>query len=281
MHNNRRQQAPHVKLVGFLTYEFAKREHHQCVSVELIYSPGNAFKDDQVCEWIRETAPDVFELAKIPDLAWLMIDIAEGRVDAKPAGEKHRFVVRTRQHLGDRHRCSFTLQPTFIGNSPSKIVEPVASADFTFPECLAWIDVAIDRALEHKDATRDALTDLLFNRGVGVSGQGSFYGSQHPSEIAPTARIGAMYLRRCDPRILYYKDSKDSDGWISLGTVTPSDRQITQITTDTFMEKIDVRAGESLAQTRSGSERCDHVMDDIQCGLARGHDGSHRRDGSP
>lgn len=117
----------HQKLLGFLASEFTKKEGHQCVSVELMFSPGGGFKDEQVREWVRANDPDLFEMANIPDFVSNMLDIAEGEADAKPAG-RHRFFVRTTQFLRGRQICSFALQPAFSGSDDSMALQTASAA---------------------------------------------------------------------------------------------------------------------------------------------------------
>lgn len=117
----------HQKILGFLIGEFAKTEGHQCTSVELLFSPGSGYKDEQVREWMRADDPELFEPARSPELVSLMIDIAEGEADAKPPG-RYRFIVRTTQFLKGRQICSFALQPAFAGNDDSSALATAAAS---------------------------------------------------------------------------------------------------------------------------------------------------------
>ncbi len=108
--------ALHAKVLGFLAGEFARKEGRQCTAVELVHSPGNGFKDDTIRKWVRADDPDLFDnFVNVENFVKQILEIAEGEADAKSPG-KHRFVVRTHQHLGERATCSFALQPAYNGS---------------------------------------------------------------------------------------------------------------------------------------------------------------------
>jgi hypothetical protein len=105
----------HQKLLGFLMGEWARKDNRQLTEVHLLYAPGNGFKDEDIRKWIRADEPDLFaEFVNVERLVTQIIDIANGEADAKPAG-KHRFLVRTIQHLGGRATHSFALSPSYTG----------------------------------------------------------------------------------------------------------------------------------------------------------------------
>jgi hypothetical protein len=106
----------HAKLLGFLMTEWARKENRQLVGVELLFSPGGGYKDEMIRKWLRSDEPDLFaEYGNIEKLCALIMEIAEGEADAKPAG-KHRFVVRTHQHMGERMTQAFALSPSYRGS---------------------------------------------------------------------------------------------------------------------------------------------------------------------
>jgi len=106
----------HTKVMGFLMAEWARKENRQLVAVDLLYSPGNGFKDEEIRKWVRADEPELFsEFIHIEKLVSQIVEIAEGEVDAKPAG-KHRFVVRCHQHMGARATHSFALSPSYRGS---------------------------------------------------------------------------------------------------------------------------------------------------------------------
>ena len=107
----------HQKLLAFLAGEFARKDERQCVRVDLDFAPGNGYKDESIRKWVRADEPDTFDnFANVEKLVGQVIEIAEGEANAKPPG-KHRFVLRTHQHLGGRAVMSFALSPQFSGGS--------------------------------------------------------------------------------------------------------------------------------------------------------------------
>ena len=112
----------HAKLHPFLLTEWARKDNRQLVAVELIYAPGGGFREEPIRKWVRADEPDFFaEIINLEKLVTLIIEIAEGEVDAKPAG-KHRFVVRTLQHHGERPYTSFSLSPSYTGGDDTSLV---------------------------------------------------------------------------------------------------------------------------------------------------------------
>jgi hypothetical protein len=107
----------HGKILGFLMAEWARKENRQLVGVDLLYAPGQGFRDEEIRRWERADEPDFFaEFVNVEKLVSLIIEIAEGEADAKAPG-KHRFIVRTRQHMGSKPTLSFALYPGYSGSS--------------------------------------------------------------------------------------------------------------------------------------------------------------------
>lgn len=112
----------HGKILGFLMAEWARKDNRQLTGVDLLYAPGNGFKDEEIRKWIRTDEPELFaEFGNIEKLVALILEIAEGEADAKPPG-KHRFIVRTHQHMGGRATMSFPLSPSYRGSEDSALV---------------------------------------------------------------------------------------------------------------------------------------------------------------
>ena len=112
----------HGKILGFLMTEWARKDNRQLVGVDLLFAPGNGFRDEEVRKWVRADEPDFFaEFVNIEKLVTQIIEIADGEADAKPSG-KHRFVVRTHQHLGGRANMSFALSPSYTGNDDTALM---------------------------------------------------------------------------------------------------------------------------------------------------------------
>ncbi len=111
-----------AKVLSFLAGEFSRKEGRQCVQVDLLFAPGNGFRDEEIRKWVRADEPEMFDnFVNVEKLAALIAEIAEGEADAKPAG-KHRFVVRTHQHMGGRATSSFALSPGFHGGDDAALV---------------------------------------------------------------------------------------------------------------------------------------------------------------
>lgn len=112
----------HGKILGFLMAEWARKDNRQLTGVDLLYAPGNGFKDEEVRKWIRSDEPELFaEFVNVEKLVAQILEIAEGEADAKPPG-KHRFVVRTHQHMGGRATMSFPLSPSYRGSDDTALM---------------------------------------------------------------------------------------------------------------------------------------------------------------
>jgi hypothetical protein len=104
------------RILGFLMGEWSRKDNRQLVGVDLLYAPGGGYRDEEIRKWERADEPDLFaEFVNIEKLVNLIVEIAEGEADAKAPG-KHRFIVRTRQHLGNKQSMSFALNPSFVGS---------------------------------------------------------------------------------------------------------------------------------------------------------------------
>ena len=108
------------KILQFLMIEWARKDNRQLVAVELIYAPGGGFREEPIRKWMRADEPDFFTAVNIEKLVAQIIEITEEEADSKPAG-KHRFVIRTRQHLGERATMSFPLSPRCCGDETSSV----------------------------------------------------------------------------------------------------------------------------------------------------------------
>lgn len=114
----------HGKVLGFLMAEWARKDNRQLVGVDLLYSPGQGFRDEEVRRWERADEPEFFaEFVNIEKLVTQIVDVAESEADAKLPG-KHRFVVRCRQHMGGKSSMSFALYPSYIGAGDETSLTP-------------------------------------------------------------------------------------------------------------------------------------------------------------
>lgn len=112
-----------AKILGFLMGEWARKENRQLVAVDLLFSPGSGYRDEEIRTWVRADEPDLFaEFVNIEKLVLLIIEIAVDTADSKTAG-KHRFVVRCRQHGGSKPSLSFALSPSYTGGDDTSIVQ--------------------------------------------------------------------------------------------------------------------------------------------------------------
>lgn len=107
----------HGRVLGFLMTEWARKDNRQLVGVDLLYSPGQGFRDEERRKWERADEPEFFaEFVNIEKLVSQIVEFAEGEADSMPAG-KHRFVLRCRQHGGNKPTMSFSLSPGYRGAS--------------------------------------------------------------------------------------------------------------------------------------------------------------------
>ena len=114
----------HGKILGFLMSEWARKDNRQLVGVDLLYSPGTGFRDEEVRRWERADEPELFaEFVNIEKLVTQIVELAEGEADAKPPG-KHRFVCRCRQHMGSKPTLSFALYPSYTGSGDDQALVP-------------------------------------------------------------------------------------------------------------------------------------------------------------
>lgn len=103
------QQRRHDKLFTFLITEMPRKEHRQCVQVELLYAPGDGLKMETLHAWRREDDSKMFEdLSGIEPLVSAIFQVANDALACKDVG-KHRFIVRTHQHLGVKPTHLFCL----------------------------------------------------------------------------------------------------------------------------------------------------------------------------
>lgn len=112
------------KILAFLMGEWVRVGNRQLVGVDLLYAPGGGYKDEDVRRWEREDEPQFFaEIVNVEKLVSQILEIAQGEADAKPSG-KHRFIVRTRQHMGTKPTMSFALYPSYHGGGDEVSLVP-------------------------------------------------------------------------------------------------------------------------------------------------------------
>jgi regulator of replication initiation timing len=112
----------HRKIHDFLLTEWARKDNRQLVEVHLMYAPTGGYRNEPIRKWVRADEPEFFaEIVNVEKLVTLIVEIAEGEVDAKPPG-RHSFRLRTQQHLGEQASMSFALQPSYNGQDETTIM---------------------------------------------------------------------------------------------------------------------------------------------------------------
>lgn len=129
-----------TKIICFLITEWARKDNRQLTEIALCFAPGGGFREEVIRQWTLADDPALFtDLVNVDKIGVQIVEIAEGEADAKSAG-KHRFVVRTRQHLGARAACSFSLSPSYHD-----------SDDVAIPSGGSFGQLLIERARRERD----------------------------------------------------------------------------------------------------------------------------------
>lgn len=149
----------HGKILGFLMGEWARKDNRQLVSVTLLYSPGNGYRDEEIRRWARGDKPDPFaEFVNIEKLTAQIIEIAMDEADAKAAG-KHRFIVRCTCSNSGRSTHSFALSPSCTGSDEGAI-ESMSGG------CKGHLQVVINHAVQlMREVFREVLREELSSQG--------------------------------------------------------------------------------------------------------------------
>jgi len=160
----------HGKILGFLMGEWARKDNRQLVGVDLLYAPGQGFRDEEVRRWERADEPEFFaEFVNIEKLVTQIIEIAETEADAKPPG-KHRFVVHTRQHLGKSPSMSFALYPTNFGGGDETALLPSHHGGNGAGASRGG-DIAVAQVLATNNAQLMRTNQQMFDGTIRVLGQ--------------------------------------------------------------------------------------------------------------
>lgn len=156
----------HQKILSFLMTELARKDNRQLDGVDLLFAPGNGFRDEPIRKWVRADEPDFFaEFVNIEKLVTLILEIAENEVDAKPGG-KHRFKVVTHQHLGERPYMSFSLSPGYTGGEETSLVPNGGGGGGR-----GGNDVAVAQILAGNNAQLMRTNTQMFDGTIRVLGQ--------------------------------------------------------------------------------------------------------------
>lgn len=106
------------RLLGFLMKEWSRKDSRQLVAVDLLYSPGHGYRDEEVRRWERADEPEFFaEPANVEQLAATIVRVAEEEADNRTG--RQRFVVRAHQHAGTKNVMSFSVVPAYYGSDGS------------------------------------------------------------------------------------------------------------------------------------------------------------------
>lgn len=118
----------YAKLLPFLLTAFARKDGRQCTGVDLLYAPGDGYRDEEIRNWAREEDPEIFDsFAYVESLVSTILEIAEREADTKAPG-KHRFIVRTHQHLGGRATMSFPIYQSDNSNEDNQMADKKKTA---------------------------------------------------------------------------------------------------------------------------------------------------------
>jgi hypothetical protein len=176
----------HSKMLQFLMTEWGRKDNRQLVAVELVYAPGGGFRDEPIRKWVRADEPDFFaEFVNIEKLVTQILEIAEGEVDAKPAG-KHRFVVRTHQHLGERANHAFALSPSYTGGDETALVPNGGGGGAGSKGS----DVAVAQILASNNGQLMRINTQMFDGTIRVLGQQNL--NMHDQIMALTAENATL-----------------------------------------------------------------------------------------
>lgn len=118
------------KLLEFLSGEIAKKGPQQCVRIDLVYAQPQC-REEELRRWAREADPELFEnLLRVEKLIAEIIELAESHTDSFGQG-KHRFVVRTHQHIGGRSTRAFLMSPAATIGGTEQALVPAAGGSST------------------------------------------------------------------------------------------------------------------------------------------------------
>lgn len=96
------------QLVEFLGREFGRAKERMCTGVSLSQAPAGA-RGSEIRAWHRDESPELFDsLGNVENLAQQMLDMAQREATSRGPG-RHRFVVRTTQHIGGGASHAFYL----------------------------------------------------------------------------------------------------------------------------------------------------------------------------
>lgn len=143
----------YAKICTFLTDALALTDHQSCKRIDLIYAPAAAYRTDQIKTWTREHNPEPFigvegkrSHVYTEALCAEILELAESHADSYGQG-RHRFSLRTHQHLGNRQTHSFVILPSVDSDEGAL----VGSGGSELVPTQAGITTQLMRHLENRD----------------------------------------------------------------------------------------------------------------------------------
>jgi hypothetical protein len=134
-----------AKLLAWVAGQLALRDHHQCIKIELEYSPSSGYRPDPIQSWTPDSHPEYFGILPIEGeadgqevsdkkqterrhvftqrLVAEIISLAEDFSETFSAGT-HVFTVRAHKHLLGRATHRFPIKPSFRGDDDGAPLEP-------------------------------------------------------------------------------------------------------------------------------------------------------------
>jgi hypothetical protein len=162
--------------------EWARKDNRQLTEVDLLFSPGQGFRDEEIRKWVRADEPEFFaEYGNVEKLATQIIEISSGEADAKPAG-RHRFLVRTKQHGGSRATHSLVFHPTYTGSDDTALTTGGGGS--------RGADVAAAQILASNNGQLMRINTQMFDGTIRVLGQQNL--SMHEQIMALTAENATL-----------------------------------------------------------------------------------------
>src|SRR6185436_14345025 len=159
-------QELHGNILKFLMGEWARKENRQLMGVDLLYAPGHGYRDEEIRRWERADEPEFFaEFVNVEKLVATIVEIAETDADTRPAG-KHRYVVRTRQHMGSKPSMSFALQPSYGGSGDEVSIVPTNGAGASREGNGRGIDVTIMQILSGNNNQAMRINAQMFDSAL-------------------------------------------------------------------------------------------------------------------
>lgn len=103
----------HAKILAFLSGEFKREGPYACTRLDLVFSAGSGYRDEEIQSWVRAETPELFDtLALVEKLTSQVIERAYSHADSYGEPKSYRYVLRTIQHLHGRATWSFSVKPS-------------------------------------------------------------------------------------------------------------------------------------------------------------------------